>query len=57
MLGKIEQNKYVTEKDNEVDEKKNDEGKRRKRLEQVNYQMFPEDLMEQTNDLSGTNLM
>ena len=57
MLGRIEHNKYVTEKDNEVDEIKNDEGKRRKRLEQVNYQMFPEDLIDQTNDFSGPNLM
>ena len=37
LLGRIEQNKYVTERDTETEAIKLDEGKRRQRLEQVNY--------------------
>ena len=40
LLGRIEQNKYVTDKDEEIDAMKLDESKRRQRLENVNYQLF-----------------
>ena len=45
LLGRIEQNKYITEKDSELEAVKLDEGKRRQRLEQVNYKLFSEDLV------------
>ena len=37
LLGRLEQNKYVTERDTELEAIKQDEGNRRKRLEKVNY--------------------
>ena len=40
LLGRIEQNKYVTDKDEETEAVKMDESKRRQRLENVNYQLF-----------------
>ena len=40
LLGRIEQNKYVTDKDEEIDAAKLDESKRRQRLENVNFQLF-----------------
>ena len=53
MLGRIEQNKYVTERDTETEAIKMDEGKRRQRLEQANFQLFSEELLKPGNNESG----
>ena len=45
LLGRIEKNKYVTERDTVMEAQKLDEGKRRQRLEKVNYQLFSEELL------------
>ena len=50
LLGRIENNKYVTDKDEEIEAVKMDESKRRQRLENVNYQLFQEDLINVPHD-------
>ena len=50
LLGRIENNKYVTDKDEEIEAVKIDESKRRQRLENVNYQLFQEDLINVPHD-------
>ena len=40
----------MTEKDTEIEAIKLDESKRRQRLEQVNYQLFSEELINGDND-------
>jgi len=55
LLGRIEQNKYMTDKDAEQESRKHEEGQKRKWREQVDYQMFPDDLLSSGQDLSHSH--
>ena len=57
MLGRIEKNKYITQRDTEMEAVEKDEGKRRQRLEKVNYQLFSEELLNAEGNESALGYM
>ena len=53
LLGRLEGNKFVTQQDDRNDAVRQDESKRRDRLEEVNYKLFSEELVQNQGGDSG----